>query len=106
MAKATSGEVTLKNGNRNIRLRLSIGDMLDLEDYFGMGMVPFLSKRLPEFRLKDMSVLFLAMTGKPYDDADELKKAAATIIKIGLVEVTEAISLTLEKTLNPQTPGK
>lgn len=106
MAKAVSGEVSLKVGARTVRLRLDIGTMMELEDFFGMGLVPFLSKRLPEFRLHDMAALYAAMTGSDFTDADVRKKAGATLVKVGLVKAAEAISACLEKTLNPEVAGR
>lgn len=82
-------------------MRLDIGTMIDLEDYFDMGLVPFLSARLPEFRLKDMAVLYLAMTGKDFTDEAKQKSAAQTLVKSGLVEAATAISTCLESTLSP-----
>lgn len=101
MAKSISGEATLQIGKRRQRLRLDIGTMIELEDYFNMGLVPFLSTRLPEFRLKDMSVLYLAMTGKDFSDETLRASAVKTIINAGLAEVATAISTCLERTLMP-----
>ena len=111
MAKAISGEVSLTVGKRRVRLRLDIGTMMDLEDYFGMGLVPFLTSRLSEFRLKDMAVLYLAMTGKDFTDTDLHKAAAKSLVNNGLTEAATAISACLEATLVPEsrrepTPGK
>ncbi|MBL4838426.1 MAG: hypothetical protein JKY34_12700 [Kordiimonadaceae bacterium] len=106
MAKTISGEVTLKHGARKIRLRLDVGVMMDLEDHFDMGLVPFLANRLPEFRLTDLAVLYLAMTGKEYDEPEKVKAAAATVMKIGLMPVATAIGQVFEATLMPETPGK
>jgi hypothetical protein len=106
MARNISGETSLKVGARTRRLRLDIGTMMDLEDHFGMGLVPFLSTRLPEFRLKDMAVLFLAMTGGDYTDATALQKAGDDLIKAGLAESATAISACLEATLSPSEPHK
>ncbi len=75
--------------------------MMDLEDHFGMGLVPFLSERLPEFRLRDMAVLYLAMTGKDFADEKLLKIAGRTIVKAGLAEAATAISACLQATLSP-----
>lgn len=105
MAKAISGEVGLKVGAKNVRLRLDIGTMMELEDFFGMGLVPFLGKRLPEFRLHDMAALYAAMTGEDFADAEVRKKAGATLVKVGLAKAAEAISACLEKTLNPEVAG-
>ncbi len=105
MAKKICGEASLKVGARTVRLRLDIGTMMDLEDHFGMGLVPFLSERFPEFRLKDMSVLFLAMTGGAFSDEVHQKKAAEKLVKIGLGEAAKAISQCLEATLNPAPDG-
>ncbi|MCK0068033.1 GTA-gp10 family protein [Kordiimonas laminariae] len=101
MARKIFGEASLKVGARKVRLRLGIGTMMDLEDHFGMGLVPFLSGRFPEFRLKDMAVLYLAMTKGDFSDAEACRKAAETIVKTGLAEVATAISNCLEQTLNP-----
>ena len=112
MARKTSGEVSLTVGKRRVRLRLDIGTMMDLEDYFGMGLVPFLSTRLPEFRLKDMAVLYLAMTGKNFSDVDQQKSAAKVLVNNGITEAATAISACLEATLIPESvreeavPGK
>ena len=102
MAKRISGEASLKVGARSVRLRLDIGTMMDLEDYFDMGLVPFLSERLPELRLKDMAVLYAAMTGGDFTDAEIQKKAGATIIRVGLMVATQSISKCLEHTLSPE----
>lgn len=102
MAKSICGESSLTVGKRRYRLRLDIGTMMDLEDYFSMGLVPFLSERLPEFRLKDMAVLFLAMTGKEFSDHDAVKDAGAVLVKAGLAEAAMAISNCLEATLSPE----
>jgi len=101
MARKISGETSLKVGARTVRLRLDIGAMMDLEDYFDMGLVPFLSERLPEFRLGDMAALYAAMTGLDFTDDTARKKAGATIMKIGLMRAATAISACLEQTLNP-----
>ena len=101
MARKVSGEVSLQVGARRRRLRLDIGTMMDLEDHFGMGLVPFLSNRLPEFRLKDMAVLYLAMTGGDFSDAAKQKKAAGDLVKAGLAEAATAISACIEATLAP-----
>ncbi|NVJ71375.1 MAG: gene transfer agent family protein [Alphaproteobacteria bacterium] len=100
MAKKICGEASLKVGARTVRLRLDIGTMMDLEDHFGMGLVPFLSTRLPEFRLKDMAVLYLAMTGGDFGDDDACRKAAETLVNAGLAEVATAISSCFEATLS------
>lgn len=68
MARKICGESRLTVGARTVRLRLDIGTMMDLEDHFGMGLVPFLAERLPEFRIKDLAVLFAAMTGGDFTD--------------------------------------
>jgi len=108
MAKKICGEASLKVGARTQRLRLDIGTMMDLEDHFGMGLVPFLAERFPEFRLKDMAVLYIAMTKGDFTDSAEQKKAAETIVRAGLTEVATAVSSCLELTLNPtsEAPGK
>ncbi len=109
MARKICGEASLKVGARTMRLRLDIGTMMDLEDYFGMGLVPFLSGRFPEFRLKDMAVLYLAMTKGDFTDEMAHKKAAEQLVKAGLSEAVTAISTCLEATLNPpssEAPGK
>lgn len=80
MARKVCGEASLKVGARTVRLRLDIGTMMDLEDHFGMGLVPFLSVRLPEFRLKDMAVLFLAMTGDDFGDDTACRQAAEKLV--------------------------
>ncbi len=102
MAKSACGEASLKVGARTVRLRLDIGTMMDLEDHFDMGLVPFLATRLPEFRLKDMAALYLAMTGGDFTDETVVKKAVQTIIKAGLSETATAISACLEATLSPE----
>lgn len=101
MARKVCGEVSLQVGARRRRLRLDIGTMIDLEDHFDMGLVPFLAERLPEFRLKDMAVLYLAMTGGDFSDAGQHKKAASDLVKAGLAEAATAISACLEATLAP-----
>jgi len=106
MARKLSGEGRLKVGARNVRLRLDIGTMMDLEDYFEMGLVPFLIERFPQFRLKDIAVLFLAMTGGDFGDETEQKKAGAALVKVGLAEAVTAISNCLEATLNPEKDTK
>lgn len=106
MAKADCGEVSLKVGAKTQRLRLDIGTMMDLEDYFSMGLIPFLANRLPEFRLKDIAALYLAMTGGDFTDENARKKTVQTIIKTGLSEVATAISECLEMTLSPEREAK
>ena len=106
MARRMLGEARLRIGARNVRLRLDIGTMMDLEDHFGMGLVPFLSNRLTEFRLSDMAALFLAMTGGDFGDADARRKAGEKLLQAGLAESATAISECLENTLSPRTPGK
>jgi hypothetical protein len=101
MAKAISGEVSLMVGKRRRRLRLDIGTMMDLEDHFNMGLVPFLTERFPEFRLKDLAVLFVAMTSGDFSDNEAVKRAASTIVKAGVAEAATAISRCLEATLMP-----
>lgn len=101
MAKALSGEISLMVGKRRRRLRLDIGTMMDLEDHFGMGLVPFLTERFPEFRLKDLAVLFLAMTDGDFGDDEAVKRAGATVVKAGVAEAATAISRCLEVTLMP-----
>lgn len=105
MARKIFGEASLKVGARTMRLRLDIGTMMDLEDHFGMGLVPFLSNRFPEFRLKDMAVLYLAMTKGDFSDETACRKAAETIVKAGLTEAATAISNCLEQTLVPEHGG-
>jgi len=105
MARKICGESSLKVGARFVRLRLDIGTMMDLEDHFDMGLVPFLSKRLPEFRLGDMAVLYAAMTGTDFADPVIRKKAGAVLIKVGLLNAASAISSCLEQTLNPDSAG-
>lgn len=102
MAKSISGETSLMVGRRKRRLRLTIGTMMDLEDHFGMGLVPFLTTRFPEFRLRDMAVLFVAMTGGDFDDDAVVKRAGETIVKAGIAEAATALSRCLELTLSPQ----
>lgn len=111
MAKKICGEASLKVGQRTVRLRLDIGTMMDLEDHFGTGLVLFLSERLPEFRLKDMADLYLAMTGGDFTDENARKKAGDTLLRAGLEEAAKAISACLEATLSPgdgedPAPGK
>lgn len=110
MARKICGEASLKVGARTQRLRLDIGTMMDLEDHFGMGLVPFLSERLPEFRLQDMAALYAAMTGADFTDADVRRKAGEKLVQVGLMQAAEAISACLERTLNPagskEAPGK
>lgn len=112
MAKKLAGEVSLKVEGKAVRLRLDIGTMMDLEDYFGMGLVPFLSNRFQEFRLKDLSVLYLAMTGADFTHEAGQQSAAETLVKVGLATAATAISTCLERTLlppstkGPSAPGK
>ncbi len=110
MARKVCGESRLKVGARMVRLRLDIGTMMDLEDHFNMGLVPFLSERFPQFRLRDMAVLYSAMTGGDFGDENSRKRAAETLVKAGLADAAMAISACLEATLNPEavpaTPGK
>lgn len=101
MAKLLSGETSLQVGRRKRRLRLTIGTMMDLEDHFSMGLVPFLTNRFPEFRLRDMAVLFLAMTDGDFTDDAAVKKAGEAIVKAGVAEAATAISRCLELTLSP-----
>ncbi len=107
MAKKIAGEGRLKVGARSVRLRLDIGTMMELEDYFEMGLVPFLNERLPEFRLGDVAVLYMAMTigdGEipDFTDTDLRRMAAADIIKAGLNEAATAIAACLKATLMPE----
>ncbi|WP_417462857.1 GTA-gp10 family protein [Kordiimonas sp.] len=106
MARKIAGETSLKVGARTVRLRLDIGTMMDLEDHFGMGLIPFLTHRLQEFRLCDMAALFLAMTGGDFTDGAARKRAGETLLKAGLAEAATAISRCIEATLAPQEPGK
>lgn len=108
MAKKICGEASLKIGARTVRLRLDIGTMIDLEDYFDMGLVPFLAQRFPECRLKDIAILFVAMTKGDFTDEVTQRKAAETVIKYGLADVATAVSSCLEATLTPsdEAPGK
>lgn len=110
MARKIAGETSLQIGRRKRRLRLTIGTMMDLEDHFGMGLVPFLTDRFPEFRLRDMAVLFLAMTGGDFSDDAAVKRAAETLVKAGIAEAATALSRCLELTLSPPPenvePGK
>jgi|GEM_PF-2734492 len=101
MARKLCGEASLRVGARTVRLRLDIGTMMDLEDHFGMGLVPFLSTRFPEFRLKDMAVLYLAMTGGDFGDEAACRRAAEKLVRAGLAEAATAISSCLEATLQP-----
>lgn len=101
MAKIISGETSLMVGRRRRRLRLDIGTMMDLEDHFGMGLVPFLTERFPQFRLKDLAVLYLAMTGGDFSDEATVKRAGASVVKAGIAEAATAISKCLETTLSP-----
>ncbi|WP_262694484.1 gene transfer agent family protein [Kordiimonas aquimaris] len=101
MAKTISGETSLMVGRRKRRLRLDIGTMMDLEDHFGMGLVPFLTERFPQFRLKDLAVLFLAMTGGDFGDEAAVKRAGASVVKGGIADAATAISKCLEATLSP-----
>ena len=105
MAKIISGETSLMVGRRRRRLRLDIGTMMDLEDHFGMGLVPFLTERFPEFRLRDLAVLFLAMTGGDFGDDAAVKRAGGAVVKAGIAEAATAISRCLEATLSPPTGG-
>lgn len=102
MARKICGESRLKVGARTVRLRLDIGTMMDLEDHFGMGLVPFLAERLPEFRLKDMAALYLAMTGADFTDDNARKKAGEVLVRAGLAEAATAISGCFEATLAPE----
>ncbi len=110
MAKILSGETSLMVGGRTRKLRLTIGTMMDLEDHFGMGLVPFLTERFPEFRLRDLAVLFLAMTGGDFGDDTAVQRAGETIVKAGIADAATAISKCLEMTLSPPSeravPGK
>jgi len=106
MAKKICGESSLKVGARTVRLRLDIGTMMDLEDHFGMGLVPFLAERLPEFRLKDMTALYLAMTGGDFTDEAARKKAGEALVRAGLAEAATAISNCFEATLAPDVSPK
>lgn len=106
MARRMMGEASLRVGARTVRLRLDIGTMMDLEDHFGMGLVPFLTTRLTEFRLSDMAALFLAMTGGDFGDAEARRKAAEKLLRAGLAESATAISQCLENTLSQPGPGK
>lgn len=102
MARKICGESSLKVGARTVRLRLDIGTMMDLEDHFGMGLVPFLAERLPEFRLKDMAALYQAMTGGDFTDVEACKKAGELLVRAGLAEAATAISACFEATLAPE----
>jgi len=106
MARKICGESSLKVGARTVRLRLDIGTMMDLEDHFGMGLVPFLAERLPEFRLKDMAALYLAMTGGDFTDEAARKKAGEALVRAGLAEAATAISNCFEATLAPDAASK
>ncbi|WP_417459228.1 GTA-gp10 family protein [Kordiimonas sp.] len=106
MARKIAGETSLQVGARTVRLRLDIGTMMDLEDHFGMGLIPFLTERLQQFRLSDMAALYLAMTGGDFTDEAARKRAGQALLKAGLGEAATAISRCLEATLAPQEPGK
>jgi len=99
MARKVCGESSLKVGARTVRLRLDIGTMMDLEDYFDMGLVPFLAERFPQFRLKDLITLYLAMTGRDFSDENKRRTAGEAIVKAGLAVVAKAISDCFEATL-------
>ena len=101
MAYAASGEVSLQVGANTVRLRLDIGTMMDLEDYFGMGLVPFLTDRLPEFRLSDLTALYLAMTGGDFTNTDARRRAGGDLVEAGLSTSANAIAACLSGTLNP-----
>ena len=105
MAKKSSGEVTLKAGNINIRLRLDIGQMMEIEDHFDMGLVALISKRLPECRIKDIAAIFTALTGGDLSDPDEVRQSAELIMKIGLMEAAQAIGQCMQATLAPEMPA-
>ena len=102
MARKLCGEASLRVGARTVRLRLDIGTMMDLEDHFGMGLVPFLSARFQEFRIRDMAVLYLAMTGSDFGNEAACRKAAELLVKAGLADVAIALSACLEATLITQ----
>ncbi len=101
MAKTIAGEVRLKVGNCFKTLRLDIGTMMELEDHFDMGLVPFLNERLPEFRLGDLACLYAAMTGADFRNEDTCREAAKDLVTAGLSEAATQIAQCLKSTLMP-----
>lgn len=106
MAHKICGESRLALGARTVRLRLDIGTMMDLEDYLGTGLVTFLAGRFQEFRLKDLACFYAAMTGADFTDETALRKAAETLVKVGIAQAAEAISACFEAALTPPAPDQ
>ncbi|WP_374764263.1 hypothetical protein [Yunchengibacter salinarum] len=100
MTRPTCGEarLTLPDGS-SATLRLDIGTMMDIEDWFDTGLVPLLTHRLPQGRLGDMAVFLAAMLGRDFAQKPVRREMAALIRDIGLVAVADAIALCLERTL-------
>ncbi len=109
MVKKVAGEVKLQISEKKaVRLRLDIGTMMDHEDHFGVGGALILAERLTKLKMKDCSILFLAMTGGDWNDDAAILKAATQIKSIGLNAVVEAVSECIALTLMPDEaePGK
>lgn len=106
MAKKVAGETTLKVGARSVRLRLEIGAQMDLEDYFGSGLIRVAIERLPQLKLRDLTVAYVGMTGGEISDTEQFEKGAADVRKAGMMQTLEALQTCIQNTLVSDEEGK
>lgn len=99
MAAQILGEASLDTGERLIELRLDIGGMLDMEDYFGVGTLRIISDIVQKMRVQDLAVLYLAMTDRDWRSHDVVKATVPELMSIGLADVGTAVAECLTRLL-------
>lgn len=81
MAKKYSGEVCLQTNSRRITLRLEIGAIQELEDYFQLSILDILLKKFNDRTPKtdELLMVYAAMTNRDINDGPSLITACSEL---------------------------
>lgn len=101
MAKQTSGEVSLTLKGKRSKLRLSVGTLMELEDYFDKSFME-LARDLSRGRMGITARFYLAMTGQDFTDETKVKEAAGLLNGPEFVPAVKAIAECMKNSLSLQ----
>ena len=98
MARPISGEANLSLGGKLIRLRLEVGTIIDLEEYFDKGITEIVAEA-SKGRIGRLSALFLAMQGKDFTDRTLLEEAGQAFRDHGIDAIASKMVECLKRSL-------
>ena len=98
MAHQLSGEVQMTLGETSYRLRLTIGQIMDLEDYFDKGITEIITEA-NKGRMGYLSSLLAALMGKDFAQKSVREEAGALIQHYGRSEIFDKMRQCLQASL-------